>query len=243
MTFPLLPWLNDQKFIALVEGVLKSGFEATTKADKKLGRNVIDPFLMLFEMGSFNLNIENWITNEKMRQAQKSLTNKIGLFHQDVLGSLDDWENLGTQEVIDVVNHEKCIIAEIKNKHNTIKKSDQIGLYDTLEKLVMPKTQKYHDYTAYYVEIIPKSAVRYNEPFIPSNRETGKRAAANNLIRKIDGASFYALASGHDHALAQLYDALPKTIEIILQKMEKDIPKLDTAMLRTYFVKAYGENE
>jgi len=243
MTHPLLPWLNDQKFIALVEGVLESGFKAATKDDKDLEKNVIDPFLMLFEMVSFNLDIESWVTNEKMRQAQKSLSNKIGLFHQDILGSLDGWENLGKKEIVDVVNHEKRIIAEIKNKHNTVKGSDQINVYDTLKNLVMPKTEKYRGYTAYYVEIIPKSTTRYDEFFIPSDPKTGEKAADNELIRRIDGASFYAIASGHEHALAQLYDALPKAIGIIMQKTQKEIPEPNVSVLRTYFMKAYGENE
>jgi len=72
MTSSLLPWLSNQQFIPIVEEVLKSGFEAMKTADEKMGKNIIDPFLMLFEMGSFNLDSNSWIINEKARQAQKN---------------------------------------------------------------------------------------------------------------------------------------------------------------------------
>jgi len=159
-----------------------------------------------------------------------------------MIGSLVGWEDLGTREMIDVVNHEKRIIAEIKNKYNTVKQSDLIGLYSDMEGLVMHKTQKYRGYTAYYVEIIPRKAVRYNQAFTPPDRKTGGKAAVNELVRRIDGASFYALASGYENALVQLYEALPVAIANILEKMEKDIPELDLSRLRSYFSAAYGEN-
>jgi len=238
----LLPWLSNQQFIPIVEEVLKSGFEAMKTADEKMGKNIIDPFLMLFEMGSFNLDSSSWIINEKARQAQKTLSNKIGWFHQKMIGSLDGWEDLGTREMIDVVNHEKRIIAEIKNKYNTVKQSDLIGLYSDMEGLVMHKTQKYRGYTAYYVEIIPKKAIRYNQTFTPPDRKTGGKAAVNELVRKIDGASFYALASRHENALAQLYEALPVAIAQVLEKMERAMPELDVSKLRSYFSAAYGGN-
>jgi len=164
MQSSLLPWLNKQKLIAIVEEVLASGFKAMKIADEKMDKNTIDPFLMLFEMGSFNLDSSSWIINEKARQAQKTLSNKIGWFHQKMIGSLSGWEDLGTREMMDVVNHEKRIIAEIKNKYNTVKQSDLIGLYSDMEGLVMHKTQKYRGYTAYYVEIIPKNIIKYLRP-------------------------------------------------------------------------------
>jgi len=172
----LLPWLDDKTFIAIVEEVLTTGFDAMEKADKKMGVNIIDPFLMLFEMSSFNLNSTNWTINERVRQAQKTLSNKIGWFHQTMLGSIDGWENLGTREMIDLVNHDKRIIAEVKNKYNTVKQSELISLYDDMQGMVMHKTQKYRGYTAYYVEIIPRKATRYDQAFTPPDRKTGATA-------------------------------------------------------------------
>ena len=53
-----------------------------------------------------------------------------------------------------VVNYKK-IIAELKNKHNTMKGDARINIYDDLEKC-LKTTNK--GFTGYYVEILPKNA-------------------------------------------------------------------------------------
>ena len=159
-----LSFIKDEEFLSIVQDILKKGIEAKLKIDRGFNRNVIDPFAILFEMASFGLNQNEWVISEKKRQAQKSLSNHIGLFHQNILGAVSGWENLKVGKIIDVVNPSKKIIAEIKNKHNTIKGSNKADLYYDLEKLVMPKSSEYKGYTAYYVEIIPKKPDRMNIP-------------------------------------------------------------------------------
>jgi len=236
----LLPYLDDDKFLAIVQEVLTAGIQARVQAEEKFASNVIDPFLMLFEISCFRLNANAWEQNEKMRQSQKTLANKIGWFHQKIIGALDGWEDLGTRELVDVVCHEKRIIAEIKNKFNTVKQSDLIGLYEDMANVVLHKTQRYHGYTAYYVEIIPKKAQRYDRCFTPSNRKISKKAPSDNQIRQIDGASFYALATGFDDALAQLFNALPEAIGIILKRMKQPRRSITGDTITRYFSQAYG---
>jgi len=215
---------------------MEKGAEALRKSEADMHRNVIDPFSMLFEMGCFELSPKHWEISEKSRQAQKTLSNEIGMIHQSILGSIQGWEDLGKNGIIDVVNHDLKIIAEVKNKYNTVKGSDQIELHTRLQDMVMHKTQTYKGYTAYYVEIIPRKPVRYNECFTPSNHKTGTKTTANPLVRKIDGASFYALATGYPDALAQLYDALLRAIE----KLKSGFHFEDKAAIAHYFTAAYG---
>jgi len=200
-------------------------------------RNVIDPFSVIFEMACFGLSARDWEVSEQARQAQKTLIGKIGLFHQKLIGSLDGWENIGTTGIIDVVNHDLKIIAEIKNKHNTVKQSDLIGLYRELQDMVMHKTQIYKGYTAYYVEIIPKGRTTYNKCFVPSDNKTGSKPEANDLIRQIDGASFYDLATGYPNALSNVYLALIRAIEY-LHRREFDFE--DREYMLDSFTRAYG---
>lgn len=191
---------------------------------------------MIFEMNGFELTEEEWLKNEKNRQAQKTLSNNIGLFHQRCIGAINGWEDLGKKEIVDVVNNQTKVIAEIKNKHNTVKGSDLINLYYTLEDLVMNKLGKYKNYTSYYVEIIPKKPQRFNECFMPSNNKVGAHPQANELIRKIDGASFYELITNEKDALEKLYDAIP----IAIQRLYPDLPIIDTNRAKQYFTRAYG---
>lgn len=229
-------FISDAKLENIVSEILESGKVAKTKADTKFNRNVIDPFAVLFEMASFSLNEEKWVMGEKVRQAQKSLSNHTGLMHQKIIGSIAGWEDLKTGHEIDVVNKGLKIIAEIKNKHNTIKGANKVDLYNEFNELIMPKASKYKDYTAYYVEIIPKKSERFNIPFVPSNKRTGNKCPVNVNIRQIDGASFYDLVTGQKNALADLFIALPKVIE----KCSGSTAMLQTKVARKCFKKAYG---
>ena len=158
-------------------------------------------------------------------------------FHQKLLGKVGGWEDLETGSVVDLVNHEKKIIAEIKNKYNTISGGKLSELYYSLENLVMPKASVYKDYTAYYVTVIPKKPVRKDEPFTPSDKEKGARCAENNLIRKIDGSSFYHLVTGNQNALQELYKSLPTVIESV---KGNNYQLKDIQILNSYFSDAFG---
>jgi len=136
---------------------------------------------------------------------------------------------------MDIVNHERKIIGEVKNKHNTIKGSDKSGLYSNMENLVMLKGHIYKDYTAYYIEIIPKTPKRYNDPFTPSNPRIGSLCSVNPLIRQIDGYSFYSLATGINNALEQLFEILPK----VIKKLKPQYDIIDETVIRLFFNKAF----
>jgi len=210
---PYVSFIDDTRFKSLVTNTLAHGHEAKNKAISKFNRNVIDPFSILWEMSSFDSNFDTWYVSELSRQAQKTLSNHIGMFHQNFLGSIEGWEDLGVGKMVDLVNHEKKIIAEVKNKHNTVTGAKLVDVYKELESLVMPNGQVYKSYTAYYVEIVPKKPIRANTTFTPPDKKTSTRCAPNEKIRKIDGASFYALVTGVEDALEQVFNALPKVIK------------------------------
>jgi hypothetical protein len=210
---PILNFITDGELNAAVKNLLDVATKSKLQAQKEFGRNVIDPFALLIEMSGFGLDAKLWKTSEMTRQAQKSLQNHVGEFHQIVLGSVDGWKNLKTGAIVDLESIEKNAIAEVKNKYNTISGGKLADLYSELEKLVMPKTSKYKGYTAYYVEILPKSPIPYDKEFTPSDKAKGAKCAHNPLIRQIDGKSFYAKVTGDPDALSKLFNVLPDVIE------------------------------
>ncbi len=233
----LAEFLDDARLVAEVSHLLTVAEEAIENQRKEFGKNVIDPFAAMFEMAGFGLDHAGWVRVELMRQAQKTLLNHIGGFHQNILGAVKGWENMKTGSVVDVVSHEHKVIAEVKNKHNTLsggKRSDQ---YENLEKLVMQKASRYHGYTAYFVTIIPKSPERFDRPFTPSEKETGARVQDNPLIREIDGSSFYHLVTGRKDALAEMFKVLPDVISGVSGKVSDPA---DRAALSAYFQNAFG---
>ena len=83
------------------------------------------------------------------------------------------------------------------------------------------------------MQTFPKRPTRYNHPFTPSDKKTSTLCPSNELIRRIDGASFYALVTGYEDALEQIFNALPLVIKHCDPKIS-----LDTAQRAAQFFKA-----
>lgn len=232
-----LKWIDDDKLKMCVTHLLTKAAEA--KANTNIGRNVIDPFSAIFEIAGFKHDYKSWLTSEISRQAQKALQNHIGDFHQNILGHSRDWENKKTGNVIDLVSNKNKIIAEVKNKHNTVTKGKLAELYKTLHGQVMPKSSIYKNFTAYYVVILPQKPKRYNIEFTPSDKEIGAKCESNKLIREIDGASFYALVTGHNNALDELFKVLPQVISDC-SNGEYTVKEIDR--LQAFFDLAFGKS-
>lgn len=232
---PKLNWISDKELDDIVAQLLDKAKMAKSSATKKFGKNVIDPFSSLFEMSGFEMGYDEWIKSETARQAQKTLQNHIGDFHQKILGSCKGWMDKKTGGVIDIVSDKKRIVAEIKNKYNTLSGGKLAELYYSFDGLVMPKNSIYKDFTAYYVAVIPKKPDRYNKEFVPSDKQKGKKCPANNKIREIDGASFYTLVTGEQNALKNLFEILPSVISQITGKAA-----LNKEKLKAFFKLAYG---
>lgn len=203
--------------------LFKKVMEAKEKSDKNFNKNRIDAFSALFECGIRNISLEDWIKSEKQRQFQKTLQNEIGYFHQKILGHINGCQDLGTGNLIDFACPSKKIIAEIKNKYNTVKGSDQTVVYDNLKKcLTKPE---YKGYTGYYVTIIPKNRGIFN--FTPSDNRIHQKRPENPYIRAIDGISFYKLLTGDEDAFFKIYTEIPKILNSLSPSIYKHIEQED----------------
>ena len=191
--------------------------EAVRTAKNKIGKNpyssVIDPFSAVVDSSIQGISLEDWMKQEKARKIQKALQNAVGEFHQNILGSMPGWENAGKGGSFDVRNKEMKIIAEVKNKYNTLNSNGFLAMYTTLSNHL-----DYGDrgFTAYYVPVITKNPLPFNKTFSPPRR--GVSMPVRKDLRTMDGKSFYAFASGEKNALANVYRALPKALEHVLGK-------------------------
>lgn len=235
---PYLKWISDKDLQTCSKKLLSVAQRSMDNSQKNMYKNVIDPFSALFQMAGFDMDAAAWVKAEQARQAQKSFQNHVGDFHQNVLGCVRGWDNLSVGNVVDLKSDTKKIIAEIKNKHNTVTGGSLKNVYDDLESEIMPKSSIYHGYTAYFVNIIPKKATRFNQEFTPSDKATGARKHPNRKIRIIDGASFYELVTGDRDALKDLFNALPNVLNDLLNKSQ--LTKKEVIDLENYFRRAYG---
>lgn len=233
---PLLSWIDDSILKSEVSLLLSIAKNAQMAALGQFGKNVIDPFAAIFEMSGFKIDYKTWLKSETTRQAQKTLQNHIGDFHQNILGYSNGWTNMKVGNVIDLYSEPNKIVAEVKNKYNTISFGKLSDLYYSMDGLISPKASIYKGYTAYYVAVIPKKPGRYNKTFTPSNKEKGEKCPVNEHIREIDGASFYSLVTGSNTALEDLFDVLP---EVINECSEGEYQVKDRVKLKDFFDSAF----
>ncbi|MEK7518833.1 MAG: Eco47II family restriction endonuclease [Patescibacteria group bacterium] len=219
-----LPFIFDSELLRHVKKVIDTAEHA--EEENNIYSNAIDPFSAVFDIVRKKITTKLWLELEKTRQVQKTNQNAIGVMHQEILGSIPGWENMGTGQVFDLKNDSLQIIAEVKNKWNTVKGSNKNSNYDDLKSKLKGELK---GYTGYLVEIIPHNKARYNKPFQPSDNRIHQKRQKNERIRTIDGYSFYELASGQKNALEALFLALPRVIadildqEIAITKLQKEL--------------------
>lgn len=183
-------------------------------SDLDLYRNTLDCFSAAIDSVVQGISLDDWMKQEKERQVQKTKQNAIGTLHEEIMGSIPGVDNLAVGQLIDIVCDNKKIVAEVKNKHNTTKGNHKIAIYDDLKEAISQRP----GYTGYYVEVLPKGQKAYNKPFTPSDNKTKQNRTADDAIRQIDGHSFYALLTGVDNAMDELYKELPGIVSEILNE-------------------------
>lgn len=199
-----LPWISDEDLENCVREVLTSVENADEKANENLYKNKLDLFSAIFDISHQRIEFDDWIKQEKSRQIQKSLQNAIGYFHQRVLGHIKNSVDPGAGGRVDFINDDLKIVAEIKNKYNTMNSSSMAETYRKLEGFL--DNPKYASFTAYCVYIIPKKSEDCDIPW-----NVSKMRIREN-IRNIDGESFYKIVSGDENALENLVRVLPEIV-------------------------------
>ena len=232
----LLPYISNEDLYLHTEKVVVALQSGIHKADAKLHKNVVDPFSAVFGCLARGIGLAEWLELEKARQVQKTLEDYLGYFHQGILSSIPGWQQ--TTDVVDLINSKLKIVADIKNKFNTVKGSHRKIIYDDLADMIGRKG--FEDFKGYYVEIIPRKPGPYDKPFTPSDNVKHTRRAKNENIRIIDGSSFYDLASGHKGALKMLYEALSTVIGHILDNKNMGS---ENSQLEGLFERAYGKGD
>lgn len=177
-----------------------------------------DPFLLVAQRHYSGSDMKASLDFEKLRSANKSLSNYIGNWHQEVLGLAPNWETTGGAgggidlKTKDGYRHPEygVIYAEVKNRFNTIKSSDEADLWIRLRDVKKPVPKPS---TAFLFQIIPKTTTRYNKPWIPSG------VAQRDDVRHCDGATAYDLVFERDNVLHELLLAFPKILSDVSEAL------------------------
>lgn len=210
----ILQKFDHQKFDEyLTDLVKKDAKKAKTLEDKGVPYKEADPFSAVFECASLGISMSEWlITYESRRLRQKTLQNHIGKLHEVAISCFPGWEL--SDSTADVESKEKRIVAEIKNKHNTMNSSSALATYRKLEHLV---DGSYEGYQSYIVQIIPKKTSKpYELNFTPSDssKKNAKQSPSRKDIKIIDGESFYALVNdGNIETITEVYKLMIESLK------------------------------
>lgn len=212
-------FVSDEDFLECVKHVidfyLSDEFQEEPMTVLKESKNDIDAIKTIFDVTVKQIGFDGWANKEIERQQDKTINNKIGEFHQELLGKVDGWVNLGIEDEteIDLKKKDNTVFIELKNKHNTMNSSSTKTCREKLENVIA----KYPNATAYWAYIISKKYKTEERVWIYKGRE-------NEKIRRISGDLLYEMITGDPDALEKVYEAIPKAIVDILGEDYKLLP-------------------
>jgi hypothetical protein len=170
--------------------------------------NIIDPIKLTFDAKVYGKDMRQVISDECFRQMDKSNTNLIGYFHQNLFKyAPEGW--IVPKEGFDVENTKRHIFVEMKNKHNTMNSASSQKTYMKMQAKLLEDDQA----TCYLVEAI--SGKSKDEKWIVS---IDKKQCSHNRIRRMSMDKFYELVFGVPDAFYKLCITLPQIIEDVVNE-------------------------
>ena len=184
--------------------------------------NIIDPIKLTFDSKVYRKTIEEVIENELVRQRDKTNTNAIGYFHQNLFKYIDNCEvpNVGF-DVIYTRSNGSRVYVEMKNKHNTMNSS---AAQKTFLKMT---TQILNDDNCdcYLVEIIAKRSQN-----IVWNVSLDYERVSNEHIKRVSIDKFYEEVTGDKDAFYKICKQLPIIIDEIISENNEFVVEDDTVI-------------
>lgn len=222
-------FITDEHLLECIDNLYKSYQKAKNNLSKKsFYANKVDTIKLTFDSKFNSISEENLIQSEILRQVDKSINNSIGTFHEQVLGGIKGYK-IGKLSGFDIKAEDDTLFADIKNKHNTMNSSSAEALFQKLSRYA----DTYKKSKCYWVQVLAKNS--FNEPW---TGEINGKEYSHSRVYKISGDQFYALLSGQEDALFQLYRSLPNAIDdylksTSLKKTKKENSALEEIMIET----------
>jgi hypothetical protein len=209
---------------------------------KQFNKNLIDPIKLTFDSKVYNKTMKELIDGEIIRQIDKSNTNHIGYFHQNMFNHIGDgW--VVPNNGYDIVNEEEKIYVEMKNKHNTMNSSSSQKTYARMQNTILHDTQA----KCYLVEVIAKHS--QNIKWAVSMDST---PMSHENIRRVSLDKFYEITTGEAEAFKNLCEKLPMVIEDVIDDMEgetmestvfEELEAISPNMLKSLYLLSFTEYE
>jgi len=204
-------FISDEHFLECVANLHNAYIKSKNNLTKKsFYINKVDTIKLTFDSKFNNIDEESLIKGEVLRQIDKSINNSIGTFHENILGGIKGYET-GKLSGYDIKAKDDTLFADIKNKHNTMNSSAAEALFQKLARYA----DSHKKAKCFWVQILAKSS--FCELW---QGEINGKEYSHSRVYKISGDKFYALLSGQEDALYQLYKKLPIAVNDYLKSIE-----------------------
>ncbi|MBO4741523.1 MAG: Eco47II family restriction endonuclease [Bacteroidales bacterium] len=197
---------NEDLFNHVKETVLRYSANINLK---EFNKNIIDPIKLTFDAKVYGRTMEEVVASECIRQMDKSNNNHIGYFHQNLFRYAGSgWEV--PAEGFDVVNEERHIFVEMKNKHNTMNSAASQKTYIKMQNKIVRDSHA----TCMLVEVIATKS--QDKTWIIT---VDKERFNNEHIRRVSIDKFYEIVFGDSLAFANLCKALPVVLDDVITEL------------------------
>lgn len=182
---------------------------------RDFNKNLIDPIKLTFDAKVYGRSMEEIVVPECMRQMDKSNNNHIGYFHQNLFRYAGNGWTVPS-EGFDVVNEERHIFVEMKNKHNTMNSAASQKTYIKMQNKIVRDSRA----TCMLVEVIATKS--QNKTWIIT---VDKEQFNNEHIRRVSMDKFYEIVFGDALAFSKLCRALPDILDDVIAEIEHEEAK------------------
>ncbi len=213
MTKYNLGFISDEDLFSHVkETVEKYRFNIDLQ---KFNKNLIDPIKLTFDSKIYGKSLEETIELEIIRQMDKSNTNHIGYFHQNIFKYIDgEW--IVPRQGFDLINEKEKIYVEMKNKHNTMNSSSAQKTYIAMQNKIL----KSADIQCMLVEVIAKKSQN-----VPWKITLNAERYLHDNIRRVSIDKFYEIVTGNTTAFRNLCEVLPQVLDDVIETLDQETVK------------------
>ncbi len=174
---------------------------------EEFNSNIIDPIKLTFDAKVYGKDFKEVVMDECLRQIDKSNTNRIGSFHQNLFKYAGNgW--VVPPKGFDIVNEERHIFAELKNKHNTMNSGSSNSVYMVMQ----DKLLKDDKATCMLVEVIASRS---------QNVKWNFKTFSHEKIRRVSIDKFYGIVFDDETAFFKLCRALPDILDDVVLDTQK----------------------
>lgn len=201
-----LGFIEDKQLFDLVKNTVSK--YRTSISLKEFNKNIVDPIKLTFDSKIYRKSTKDAILDECIRQLDKSNSNAIGEFHQQLFSYAKSGWFIPNQG-FDLVNEERHIYCEIKNKHNTMNSASSQKTYMQMQAQLLNDDKA----TCYLVEVIAKKSQN-----IKWGMSLNSKPYSHDRIRRISMDLFYDIVFDERLAFYKFCKALPVILDDILEE-------------------------